>query len=246
MPDSHQWADGLAGLVSIPSSLLQMLVRPVAPVLDYRTAVTGLTAADLQVGCALLICRAWPPSVASCGPATAAACPAGMLLRPAPCMVMALDVCAGIHHADLPPSLQGVAFRHADAQHAVVQLMAQPNAVLVGHSLHHDLQALKIGVTPASLLCIDTSFLWGYRSVPWQPHTRSPLECNSLQQERLISFRLWHAYCVVPQEAGVSGGPLLCRSLQYCAPSLSPLVMDCLQKTLHAHPGALPAFCSTP
>ena len=84
--------------------------------------------------------------------------------------------------ADLPSSLQGVAFRHADAQHAVVQLMAQPNAVLVGHSLHHDLQALKIGVTPASLLCIDTSFLWGYRSVPWQPHTRSTMRSNSLQQ----------------------------------------------------------------
>lgn len=43
--------NGQASPVS-PSSLLQMLVRPVAPVLDYRTAVTGLTAAELQVRCA--------------------------------------------------------------------------------------------------------------------------------------------------------------------------------------------------
>lgn len=89
--------------------------------------------------------------------------------------------------------------------------MAQPNAVLVGHSLHHDLQALKIGVAPASLLCIDTSFLWGYRSVPWQPYTCSTLECNSLQQKKLTFLRLLDACCVAPQEAGASGGtPLYC------------------------------------
>ena len=107
-------------------------------------------------------------------------------------MVMALDVCAGVRCADMPSALQGVAFRHADAQRAVVQLMAQPNAVLVGHSLHHDLQALKIGVTPASLLCVDTSFLWGYRSVPRQPNTRSTLDCSSLQQKRLSCLWLLH------------------------------------------------------
>ena len=170
MPDSHQRADGLAGPVSVPSSLLQMLVRPVAPVLDYRTAVTGLTAADLQVGCAQPDLQSlaaqcsllWPGSrrCTLCWHAGQASTLPGDGLG---CLRSCSPCRRALFPADLPSLLQGVAFRHADAQRAVVQLMAQPNAVLVGHSLHHDLQALKIGVTPASLLCIDTSFLWGYR-----------------------------------------------------------------------------------
>jgi len=54
---------------------------------------------------------------------------------------------------------QGVQLRRADAQRALLALLAAPGAVLVGHALHHDLRALRVDFQPV----IDTSLLFTYR-----------------------------------------------------------------------------------
>ncbi|KAH7295524.1 hypothetical protein KP509_27G053300 [Ceratopteris richardii] len=83
--------------------LLDMLVKPNRPVLDYLTSITGICEADLQnTTCSFL-----------------------------------------------------------DAQAAVLNLLTC-NTILVGHSLHNDLKALKID----HARLIDTSFLFQFRNKP--------------------------------------------------------------------------------
>jgi RNA exonuclease 1 len=78
---------------------LQELVQPPSQVLDYRTALTGITAEQLQ----------------------------------------------------------GVTLTRKAAAARVAQLL-QPGTVLVGHSLHYDLQALQLDHQPV----IDTALLFSY------------------------------------------------------------------------------------
>lgn len=65
--------------------------------------------------------------------------------------------------------LEGVTATAKDAQRAVRKLLEADSkgaggrpAVLVGHALYHDLQALKLDYSPV----IDTSLLFGFR---WGP-----------------------------------------------------------------------------
>jgi len=79
----------------------------------------------------------------------------------------ACQPCGANHAAELqgtgllsaPGAAQGMQLRRADAQRALLTLLAAPGAVLVGHALHHDLRALRVDFQPV----IDTSLLFTYR-----------------------------------------------------------------------------------
>ena len=142
---------------------LQRLVRPAEPVTDFRTAVTGRTAADLE---AVDYSREDAQrDVLS-------------LLQGVPVLLLphVQSPCRGTPQA----ACQAIAMGCLDCRPAklIVHHMcrAGARAVLVGHAVHHDLRALRLDYQPV----IDTSLLLAYRhgqlcasghvaAAEWQP-----------------------------------------------------------------------------
>jgi RNA exonuclease 1 len=120
----------------------QRLVRPAEPVTDFRTAVTGRTAADLE---AVDYSREdAQQDVLS-------------LLQGVPAVIAAFRHLVWSHHWLRATCSPWVTSRQACSTHQVCRAGAR--AVLVGHAVHHDLRALRLDYQPV----IDTSLLLAYR-----------------------------------------------------------------------------------
>ena len=147
----------------------QRLVRPAEPVTDFRTAVTGRTAADLQ---AVDYSREDAQrDVLS-------------LLQGVPAAIAAFSHLVWSHHWLRATCSPWVTSRQACSTHQLC--CAGARAVLVGHAVHHDLRALRLDYQPV----IDTSLLLAYR------HGQSCLDAFKPSATSLMHFDVAACLCM--------------------------------------------------